>query len=77
MFDAKYSHTPEEIDQMITMATANIGRPETTDRGILIATIAQALAMAEIAYQLAKLTQLLSNGVDQNQGCFVTRQVEH
>ena len=66
---ATHLFTPDELQKHIEQAETKFSQD-------MLLQLAQAKALAEIAYQLAKLNGLLENGVDQHIGCFVTRPAE-
>jgi len=67
--------TPEEIEQQIERALASYDKGN-TERAALIAQIAQAEALALMAFKLGQLTTLIENVVDLNACCVVTRLAE-
>jgi len=66
---ATHLFTPDELQQHIEEAQAEFSQD-------MLLQLAQAKALAEIAYQLSKLNGMLETAVDQRNGCFVTRRTE-
>lgn len=73
--EATHNFTPDEIALLIEQIQTSVDRGN-DKTALYLVYLAQTKALAEIAFQLAKLNRLLESGVDQHTGCFVTRPAE-